>query len=148
MHAVADMPLAACHDVADGCFHRTEDRAVEQRIAPPLPLRRIGLIEHDPVGPVPGGDGADALPEGLGAAAAGGPVEAPAERFRAGEPEYVALLVLDALPIFEKAQLEKRIDVDMAIAADAEAAIARKKSLGAEQAVAEIAFGRRAQSGD
>src|SRR5690349_9802817 len=126
------MPLAACHDIADGCFHRTEDRAVEQRIAPLLPECRIGLIEHDPVGPVTGRDGADALSQGLRAAAAGGAIEAPAERFRAGKSEYVALLVLDALAVFEKTQLEKRIDVDMAIAADAESAVARKESLGAE----------------
>ena len=127
MDAVADVPLSTRHHVADRRFHRSEDRAVEQRVAVLLPGNGIGLLEHDPVGPMPGGDGADALSQRLRTSAAGGAVEPAAERFRAGEPEYVALLVLDALAVFKKPQFEKRVDVDVAVAAYSESAVARKK---------------------
>src|SRR4029077_11743613 len=146
MHAVTDVPTPAHHDVTDRRSQWPEDRAVEQRV--PVLSDGIGLIQDDPIGPMAGGDGADSLSRCLCPAAAGSAIETASERFGAGEPEYVALLVLDALPVFEKTQLEKRIDVDMAVAADAETAIARKKGLGAEQAIAKIAFRRRTQAGD
>ena len=56
--------------------------------------------------------------------------------------------MLQALRIFELAQLRRRIDLDIGIGADAEAAFAFKEQFAVENAIAKTAFGERAQARD
>ena len=109
--------------------------------------RGMRVVEDDDVGRLADGERAGGEAQGLGAAAAGGVEQVPAGGGADGA-EPVALLLAQALAVFERAQLLVEGDAHVAVGADGEAAAGGGKARRLEDAVAEIGFGDGAQAGD
>ncbi len=145
MAAVLDDAPARRVDPVDGRSRGREDPAVEHGIAAAAIERRRRAVEHYEVGPGAGRDRGRVLSKRARPTDRRGIEEPPPRGAAVRRRQPVAGAVAQTLAVFERAELRRSRDQHVGIAADPEGPAGLGIGGGRKDAVAEVAFGDRAE---